>query len=468
MGIRTIKRRIAITGSHRSGKTVLLVSLINLLSNHSSVTRVTELSKKWPDRFAYEEYRGNLCDGNWPKKTKEISKFSLLLETNKRKFRKEQIDLCDIPGECLADVIIAKYKTYDEWADDLLCLLKNANGTNDILDEYKEALSKTAQTDVKSQILKAYKHLLSKLHEKSVPLITPSVFALGENGDILDIENSDEYLLRPLGHRAANKTLWDRLAPKYLRPEKYEVPSGSSRYCEFAPIHKELRDKHPDITKTFRENYKMYRKEKVLPIFNALSKCQSLAILIDIPALLEGGPSRLNAHDALMDNLANFILDNRSYFWPSSLKRIAFVATKTDLVSYVEEERNKLRKLLEQLSAKGRWGYLQKNKMDFLVSAANSTLDPLENEGNSAMLMGRVIDKENNPCGKLKKYTLSCLPEYWEEAWSNDGKKYIFPRCLPPFHKVNRIPPKHDGLDLLFQYLANLDGQSKSKTEGKK
>ena len=133
------RRRVAITGLRRSGKTVFVTSFAHALLNAASapkkalpffpfvgnVQRVDVEDIPGIPRFPYQEHLNNLLGSppQWPKPTTEWAGLRIRIRHNPTGFIEKRItssaildvDLIDYPGEWLLDLPMLS-QTYEEWS----------------------------------------------------------------------------------------------------------------------------------------------------------------------------------------------------------------------------------------------------------------------------------------------------------------------------------------------------------------
>src|SRR5438067_283033 len=135
--IRTSEHRIGVVGLHTSGKTVFLTSLINHLKDHDparfrlgngdvTIRRFRELAldRGW-DPFNYKGNRDAVVhDGTWPRKTTDRAQYTCAFERSDWRLADAKLKFYDLPGERIADAIMA-LRIYKDWSDHVLGLIAN-------------------------------------------------------------------------------------------------------------------------------------------------------------------------------------------------------------------------------------------------------------------------------------------------------------------------------------------------------
>ena len=226
------------------------------------------------------------------------------------------------------------------------------------------------------------------------------------------------------------------------------------RESQFAPLPKSVREANPKLAKTMQRHYRQYSKDIVLPLFTDLMTAQSLVVLIDIPSLLVGGVGRYNDNRQIVldliqamrsDSVGGRILKRLRL--QNSLDRIAFIATKADLVSRNDIENGRLESLLKQMNARAK--KLLSPTIDvkwFICSACLSTT-----AGKTAHTLTGIPIVDNADRQEME-FPVSPLPESWPDDWS--PMEYCFPDVLPRARRNVQIPPDHMRLDTVFDFIA--------------
>ncbi len=437
-----VSRQIAIVGLARSGKTVFLVSLINHILEHEaskfkisdgggSISKATITKTSGECReFNYEKYRSCISRKyEWPEKTTDRSRITLHFERSDWKRCKLKLHFYDFPGERIADINIYLCDNFDKWSDFMLEYYSNQNYTDDANDY----ISKVDTQDNPKDIIEAYRKLLWKFYTKSfMPMISPSSFLVDLDGH--QIENESDISKRYLG----------------LPPGK----NGISQ--DFAPLTKTQRERDPETAKLFRKNYASYRNKVVRPLFDDLRRSNSLVVLVNIPALLNGGVDRFNDSCEIIKELLEIYdpIKNsvRKKLWRNitlnrtKTDRIAFVASQSDLVR--SNDRPKLKNLLKEMTRR----LTQRNgsmNFEWYEASAVVSTEPLDFDQCGAHLRG--VPQNNNIENKLYEYSVPELPNEWPDEW--DPKNYQFPRVWPKMG-INRMnAPNHFHLDDIFRFL---------------
>ena len=440
---------IAVIGTGNSGKTVFLTSLLWQLrewrgaedfhlGNGVSISRFAPSNgRPVPDDvFPFDHYRDALvARREWPAKTKDVHRFSCQYTIGDRRWwrrqQRQRLHLIDLPGERVADAAIAEFGDFADWSDHMFkCFADDS--------EYQAARRFRASVESGAMgteaILRQYRRVLAELVRDSKPLVTPSVFVLDREGS----------LAPSIGHGEEERLVESRL-------------TGLDPTTQFAPLPPNFRQNHPDTAKTMRSRYDRYRRELARPYFEHLASSESLIVLIDIPLLLRGDVGRFNDTRQIVKDLIGAMnqestigrrlaraLKRRSL---SSLRRVAFVANKADLVSHEDRGSGRLKSLLRQMnkhasellptSVKSEW---------FVCSACVSTRRGKEEH----TLIGAPFP--GNPAREEHLFPVSPLPDHWPPAWSTGA--FSFPDVYPQVRPNLLYPPRQHQLDAVFRFVA--------------
>ena len=440
------KIKIALTGIAGGGKTVFLSSLIAQLSEFDSAyfTPINSVkihnyrdlpikSNKWK-QFKSEKYIECLSRGCWPEKTTasakhicEYSRSDWEHSFSLNRFFKQSLEFFDFPGERIADAAIAAYKDYATWSEHILQHFNDHHEYKTHLEEYLKALNSRDEHNL-NEIIEHYKLLLAHLITDYKPLVTPSTFLLSPDGKVAKAAHAEEIA-------------------------KTQI-CGMTKDSEFAPIPAEILSANPDIIDKMSAAYKEYRSKIALPLFSEILSAETLIILIDIPSLLAGGVDRYNDNRQILldlfeslrsDSLIGKLLKQLISLFKGRLKRVAFVATKMDMVAKTDIENGKLRGLLKLMTQRARRTLPDTDFEWFTCSACYSTR-PSEK---SHHLIGKL--SVNNPGQEWIEYPVPPLPEIWPEDW--DYNDYPFYSILPDAPRNMQIPPNHSGLDRIFDFI---------------
>ncbi len=442
--------RIALTGIAGGGKTVFLSSLIAqlcefdsaelTLKNHASIHNFRELpidKGRWK-KFKFDTYRECLARGIWPEKTvasaKYICEYSRSDWDNSlhwRRFCKQRLEFFDFPGERISDAAIAAYRDYTDWSEHILQHFSEHHEYQSHLQTYLNSL-KSDEAGNSARIIQNYKLFMANLILNYKPLVSPSTFLLSPQGKVT--------------RTASAQTL----ATSQI--------CGLSQHNEFAPVPREVLIQNPYILEQLQKAYTSYRETIALPLFKEILRANTLIILIDIPSLLAGGVDRYNDNRQILldlfetlrsDSFIGKLIKQFTRFFSGGLKRVAFVATKIDMLDKDDIENGRLRGLLKLMTQRAKRSLPDIDFKWFACSACNST----RTSDKPHHLVGKLA--LNNPAQEWIEYPVPQLPEVWPNNW--DYNDYPFYSILPDAPKNMQIPPNQLGLDRIFDYITGGD-----------
>ena len=437
---------IAVTGTGNSGKTMFLTSLLwqlrewdNADFSIGSNARISAFApcngKPAPDdTFPFDKFQDALVErGEWPTKTRDVQRYSCEYRRDDRhKLRRRQrLDLIDLPGERVADAGIAAYADFGDWSDHMFEYFESHSGY-EAGHRYRSAVE-TGDAEPKA-VIGAYRQVLAEFVRDKRPLVTPSTFLLDANG----------VLARQIGLGEECGLAEERLA-------------GLEAEAQFAPLPPVVREEHPELTREIRDHFERYRKEIAKPYFDHLASSKSLVVLVDIPLLLRGDVGRFNDTRQTIEDLFTTLSQEstlgkrlartvKRLSLGSSLKRVAFVANKADLVSREDWKSDGLRSLLRQMSGRARELLPNVETEWFVCSACVST----ERGSEEHSLVGTPL--HGNVSKELYEFPVSPLPETWPREWQPGDFSY---RDVYPKVDANVLyPPRHHQLDAVFDFVA--------------
>ena len=384
------------------------------------------------DIFPFDRYQHALINQReWPTKTKDVQRYCCEYRRtgNWLRRRSHRLNLVDLPGERVADAAVVEFDDFADWSDHMFeCFQSNS--------QYEAGRRFRADLEASPMdsdtILRRYRHVLAEFARDSKPLVTPSVF-------LLDREGSQAPKI------SAGREAW--LAEKRL--------TGLDAATQFAPLPSAVREKQPDTVKVMRSHYRRYRKELARPYFDHLWASDALIVLIDIPLLLRGDVEGFNDTRQIIEDLIGAMhresqlgrrLARALKLSLSSLKRVAFVANKADLVSREDWKTNRLKLLLRQMNNRARELLPGVQSQFFVCSACVST--KAGNKPNT--LFGAPW--HDNPKQRLHEYPVSRLPESWPRDWKTGD--FNFRDVYPEVGPNSLYPPKHHHLDEVFDFVA--------------
>ena len=380
-------------------------------------------------------------DHTWPAKTQATSAYRCQFEREDWSFTDIDLTFYDFPGERFSDATMLG-KSYEEWSDALLKHLELDRSYRKLAQEY---LSLQNQAALDSQtLIQTYKRTLASLILHYRPLITPSTFILDEFGKVPSPSDDVAKMVS----------------------ERY---SGLSYETQFAPMSAALRHRLPDVQEMFAKYYEAYSLAIPQTSFHVLKGCHRLVVLIDVTNILASNVGRLDDSEAVIENVLRSCVQERSGWdqvgmflssallpntWrPAGISRIAFVATKSDMVH--PNQVDNLLSLLRDLVKKKIRDY--KIRHDYFTCAA---IQSTETEGGK--LLGHPM---YTPEGRLRKVPQindlmaelnpSDVPENWPGFW--ESGIYFFPEVWPRIPRRKSDPPEQQGLNRIFNYLLDED-----------
>ncbi len=449
----TKKRKIAITGLSGSGKTAFLTSLLwhlhefdNMnfeLDNKAKITQFREVPG--PLAFPFEQFRSLMAaeESRWPMKTTHDHRYVCTFTRSDQRW-KQQLEFFDFPGERIADVGIALHDDFALWSRYMLAQLASDSSRWDAVQAFEQDLeailaasAKPSQNDTGTsfdrlqQVVGSYWRLLARFALNCRLLVSPSEFMLSRHGDVARRDQPD-------------KLAEDRLHRSDL----------SSR---FAPLPAHLLDKDPSLSHAMHARYKHYRKDVVMPVFEKMTSVHSLIVLVDIRSLLLGGVDRYNDNrqvlQALFENMQDHSSIRRLFrklkFWSPAVQRVAFVATKADLVRKDDLDKGRMKSLLHSMTRRVKELCPKADVRWFDCSSCVSTFrtDKMDDDK-----LGGVPVHDNNPNRSDMEFFVSSLPEDWPDDWDPDC--YQFPDVAPRLPRNRQRPPRHRNLDAVFDFVA--------------
>ena len=440
-----LKRMIAIAGTARSGKTVFLTSLINHLYEHRQATKAFRVGKDGDvqikdvgqkpimnsvgQKFNFAAYRDSLVHHQrWPEKTRDTSHFIVNFKRTDWRLRRSQLQLFDLPGERIADTGIARFSDYAEWSNLVLENITNSTSYKRMAGEYLTLLDDEIIDE--AELVDMYKLALARFFINFKAMITPSTFLLDQHGSTPKSRSQEEFL-KEYAQRHAG-----------LKPQ-----NGRSR--QFVPLPEGARAKNEVLAKKFAEHYSMYRNEVALPVFNHLKSCKRLIVLIDIPSLLNGGVGMYNDNRQILEDLFEVLKPEswmkRMFTSFKKLDRVAFVATKSDIVHPEDLNDGRLLNLMREMT--DRFAHsLDGPQFEWFTCSAIVSARPADGDHQMRGFLNRGSDSDE------KIFSVSELPERWPDDWTPGD--FSFPSTKPRVPRNKAIPPDHENLDKVFTFIS--------------
>ena len=441
MANRITRKKIAVTGIGNSGKTVFLTSLLWQL--HESENADFHLEKdvkitgfreiRRDSTFPFGKFQDTMAKrGEWPSKTTDIHRYVGQFNRSDRRW-KQKLEFLDFPGERIADAAIAVYHNFGDWSDHMLDQFDSDAGYRGAANAFRQELEdfvsgpenrsregvgprfrkgldgilsrRSGHDYLWHEVVRSYRNVLASYALDCKPLISPSVFLLDRHGDV------------------AMPAPPDVLANQRL--------CGLDESSQFAPLPKHVRETNSRLLRKMQKHYRRYRKELIDPLFESLADSQSMIVLVDIPSLLLGGVDRYNDNRQIVLDLFETMQGDSSIgrllrqlkFWSPALQRIAFVATKADLVKRSDWNNGRLKSLLRSMNSRAKSLLPDVQIGWFQCSACISTATV---QADDDKLIG-VLD--NSPERLQMEFNVSSLPEEWPDDWDRDS--YLFPSVFP-------------------------------------
>lgn len=430
--------RIAVTGIAGGGKTVFMTSLIWQLAEFADadfhVGRRVEFSgfrelvmrREYGAVFPFERFRDFMAKKKtWPAKTTDSSHYAFEIRRSDKLLFKQRIHLFDFPGERIADAAIVAFRDYEDWSRHMLAYWADHSDYQEAIAPYMELLEQPGVTY--NELIHGYKLALGRLILGYHPLISPSTFLLDTKG--LQADGS---------------------TPEILASTRFAGLSGA----EFCPLPEGLGSRLSGIGREMARHYRTYRQRVALPVFKELAECDRVVILVDIPYLLNGGVGRYNDNRQILLDFIDTLRFDSSLgakimriikIWRKPLSRIAYVASKADMVHPDDIQNGRLEGLLRQMTS--RTVNLMSNvKMDWFVCAACRS----SRRGTEPYHLIAALDY-NNPEHKEMEFAVPPVPESWPNDWQAGDFRYyhFYPQTVPNIQS----PPEHRGLDKVFEFI---------------
>ncbi|MDP2535457.1 YcjX family protein [Alteromonas stellipolaris] len=373
--------RFTITGLSRSGKSMLFTSLMTMLKSRSEegyacmpllrylppsqveFMRIEPIDGYKP--FPLEENMDALASGRWPEATEEAYGFKLVVRLTQTMSIKRHLlphtdivfEFIDYPGEWITDIPMLG-KTYAQWSDSAWAQLSSGPQQH-FANEWKTVVNAFDFEQLPTQeninaLVSAYRHYLVVAKKNGISLLQPGSF-------LLDSSDFD----------------WQQLG--------------------FAPLPSSITSdvSHPWY-KVFDAHFTRFQKDWLTPLKQSVFReTDKQIILVDLFEGLNHSRQHLYQLKETLSHLADtFVYGQTGWFARNVMRkeaigRVAFVATKADLIPV--SERENLLSLLKQVTEGARARFVDKPIQfeHFLVSAIQVT-----DEGSSPNAL-RYQDAEN-------------------------------------------------------------------------
>ncbi len=431
--------KIGILGDASSGKTVFLTSLLwnleegklRLGATHEPPTDVKIHKLDDPHAFDYAGSKRKCKNSNkWPAKT--TSEYSIAACSYKpHTLFPRDLTFVDIPGERMADLLIWQCHDYAEWSAAMIQSWRESDTLSTCMQAYVELLNHPQAR--KEELAREYKKGMREMLRNYIPQISPSTlfFNDGRLEKMADIDD-DAWL------------------------EKRSIWRHGDAACDFFPLPPEWEESASELYISCWRNFNLYKKTIIKPLFSQIGSCDHFIICIDVLGILALSPG---AFLKTKEELEHFFTKITPGFWGDllnrlggNLPRIAFVATKSDLV--YGDNLQHLRNLLEDLvkrfvTEKITFGY-------FTCTAWTSTKEGQGKARNQAIVS--ILKEDENGTLRKSEEVLRCppLPAEWPDDW--DGAEYarLTMDMLPSV--INANPPRQTGIDAILNFITG-DGK---------
>ncbi len=430
--------KIGILGDASSGKTVFLTSLLwnleegklRLGSSHEPPTDVK--IHKLDDLHAFD-YAGSKrkCKNSnkWPAKT--TSEYSVAKCSYKpHTLFQRDLTFVDIPGERMADLLIWQCFDYAEWSAAMLQSWRESDTVSTCMQSYVDLLNHPDSSQ--KELVWAYKKGMRELLRNYIPQISPSTlfFNDGRLEKMADIDD-DSWL--------ENRSIWRH----------------GDVACDFFPLPSEWEENAGELYSKCQKNFIQYRRTIIKPLFSQIGSCDHFIICIDVLSILALSPGAFLKTKEELEHFFTKItpgfLENLWNLIGGDIPRIAFVATKSDLV--YGDNLQRLKDLLEDLvkrfvTEKIKFGY-------FTCTAWNSTKEGQGEARGQAIV--NVLEEDENGTVRKTEEVLRCplLPEEWPDDWNGADYARFTMDMLPSV--INANPPKQTGIDAILNFITGDD-----------
>ena len=428
------RHRFTITGLSRSGKSMLFTSLMTILKYRSEEKYnclpllealpidLVEHMRLEPlpgyDFFPVDEHMQALARGEWPAPTEQAYGFKLIVRLRQTSTLKKYLmpytdvvfEFIDYPGEWITDLPLLS-KSFVQWSDSAWAQQASepqkfyATEWHDFIEgfDFEQPPTREAVLAVVSQ----YRKYLQHAKENGISMLQPGSFLIDGSG----------FDWRSQG----------------FAPLPSKVSSDVS---------------HPWY-KTFARHYEAFQKQWLQPLKdNTFRETDKQMILVDLFEGLNHSRQHLYQLKETLSHLAEtFVYGNPNWFARHVLRqhkigRVAFVATKTDLIP--EAQKPNMLSLLKQVS-EGAVAKFEGKPIEFehfLVSAIKTT-DAGSND--NAL-------RYTNADGAYVEADFEALPAKLKDMEA-DAHYPVLAARVPKDHLPRMLNGR--GLDRLLQFLLN-------------
>ncbi len=425
--------RLGITGLSRSGKTVFITSLVaNLLERDRMLGFTAEAEGRilacqldeQPDatiaRFEFEEHLKKLLSSEpeWPESTRTISTLRLSFRIKRKGLSSIfgdtynlHLDIIDYPGEWLLDLGMID-KSYDEWAQSAMRALDNISvGGEEAMQHKLQNFAKEkrpSETEIQA-LCKDYHHLMRARKSKGLNDLVPGRFLLPG-----DLEGTPA--------------------------------------ITFVPVTKESH-----AHKTFVKRFEAYKRKVIRPFFkNHFEKIDRQIVLIDVLGALEKGANALESLEKSMSNVLKAFSPGTnnmlSIVLGKKIDKIAFVATKADLLHHVYHDKmvDFTQVILKSAIRRADYNGAQ-TEAKAIASVRSSAEDATSHKGKELKIVRGTRASDQKKIG----FHFGALPADPEAFLiAKETKNFEAPDLLPPkLDKRNLKGIPHIRMDQLVDFL---------------
>lgn len=443
-------RRTAVLGTSMSGKSTFLTSLLDWVMRADgtvesslagrSVWHVDRLPPFEHDGgFPLQTYRED-CLGNqlWPDKTVAASEIRVRFRRESEGLRglfdahrAEEHTFVDIPGERVADFSMAN-RGYADWSDALLDEIRSKPQHRAFARDYLDLVDRGTGALTEREVVLAYKTVLARFARRLLPLVTPSTFLVEEHGRYPKADD-------PAPHELS--------VEEHLR----RGVCGLDASRELAPLPASARAANDALARCFGQRFDEYRRRIVDPLATGFYACDRLLILVDVAAILEGGPALYHSTRRALRMAVDYLdpgmpggqrlgslvrrLLTGGRAGGSKVGEVALIATKADCVH--RKDRANLTALLEHLTRDLFADAVYKGWLSptYLACAA---VEATRSDDEYPYLHGWLAPDPTLPDDlEYRRFPVSKLPPAWpaEDAW--EPSAFRFAQVWPP--KLNLL-----------------------------
>ena len=375
-------------------------------------------------RFEFEKHLASLLQDNpvWPESTKNVSEIRLSFRVQRQGLKSIfgetttiHLDIVDYPGEWLLDLGLMD-KSYETWSQNILTTFTKDEGIAE-----KAYLKKARDFDGNAK------------HSETV---------------LAELTKDFRELI--LQRHASGKT--DTVPGRFLLPGELEGAPAIT----FAPLPKTNGNKRSAYG-VFESRFESYKKKVIAPFFKThFSKIDRQIVLIDVLGALEKGKDALSTLEKAMTDILSAFRPGKNglveLFLGRKIEKIAFVATKADLLHHFHHEKivDLTRALVKSAERRALYSDAQ-TSAKALASLRSTIEDKAKHDGKElAIVRGKRASD-----GKSVGFHFGDLP-LDSEAYllGSDIGKFEAPKLLPPdLTSRSKSGLPHVRMDQLVEFL---------------